>query len=398
MALDTFSLLLLNLLVTAALALSLFVVAERGRPDGLFFWALALTCFTGVPLLFALQELIPGWPTTVLPNVLMGCAFALNIQGLYQFQQRPLPWLWAWLPVPLLLLASALLDAHPAPRALAVALLLLLQLAHFSRCFHQHWEQTPGRGKHLFAGGITLMLVALCIRAANILSAGPALQPLTAAGDTQALVMCLLTVAMVVSSLGATLMTKERADARNHELAFVDELTALPNRRAIERQLRQQLAQAQRQQLPLSLLVLDIDHFKRINDQYGHLGGDRVLRTFARCLERHLRTQDIAGRWGGEEFIVLLPHTDNAGALVVAERLRCAVQAQAFEGLQQQAIAVTTSIGLHTTTPDMLQEPAALLDAADRALYQAKQGGRNQVAHNPARPLDRAATQDNRSA
>ena len=146
--------------------------------------------------------------------------------------------------------------------------------------------------------------------------------------------------------------------------------------------LRQRSLGAEQQRSRGALLLVDIDHFKRVNDHYGHLAGDHVLRHIVGVLRQRLRASDVLGRYGGEEFMVLLPGTDLHGAAQLAEQLRQAVQAAPCEW-QGQRIAFTVSIGVASsadTPADPSRTSEALLQAADQALYRAKDDGRNRVA------------------
>ncbi|MBA3824388.1 MAG: diguanylate cyclase [Ktedonobacterales bacterium] len=160
------------------------------------------------------------------------------------------------------------------------------------------------------------------------------------------------------------------------ELATHDPLTGLVNHRTMNEQISIELQRAERSQTSLALIFLDIDHFKALNDTYGHPVGDHVLKHFATTIASQLRSIDIIGRWGGEEFVGLLPDIDAAGAQGVAERIRAAVASQSFSSAG--GIQVTCSIGLaffprHATTSERL------LSQADHAMYAAKKLGRNQV-------------------
>jgi diguanylate cyclase (GGDEF)-like protein len=167
-----------------------------------------------------------------------------------------------------------------------------------------------------------------------------------------------------------------------HLLSITDPLTGIYNRGHINERLPQEIRRALRYGRDLSLLLCDIDHFKRVNDTYGHLAGDAVLKQFANCLTGTIRQQvDWAGRYGGEEFIVVLPETGQAGALILAERLREAVE-RCVTRVEDDPVSVTTSIGV--TGFSAQNNPTAvtaeiLLKQADSLLYQAKQAGRNQV-------------------
>jgi len=155
-------------------------------------------------------------------------------------------------------------------------------------------------------------------------------------------------------------------------LATTDSLTSLHNRHAFERSLSLELAIVKRRSTPLSLLTIDVDHFKRINDNYGHAGGDKVLQTIATLLTSCARNFDVVARIGGEEFAVILPDTVAANALAVAERMRASV-----ENADWPDAPLTISLG--TVTLLNSENASSLLARADKALYSAKQNGRNRV-------------------
>jgi diguanylate cyclase (GGDEF)-like protein len=157
--------------------------------------------------------------------------------------------------------------------------------------------------------------------------------------------------------------------------AATDGLTGLPNRRAIEDTIRRMVAQTTRTMSPMAALMCDLDHFKNINDQYGHGRGDDVLAAAAAAISGSIRTSDFAGRYGGEEFIVLLPDTDEPGAVNIAEKIRSAVGAIRVPTVDRP---ITVSIGL-ALLPEQALDAESLQRAADRALYAAKNGGRNRV-------------------
>jgi diguanylate cyclase (GGDEF)-like protein len=149
------------------------------------------------------------------------------------------------------------------------------------------------------------------------------------------------------------------------------------NRRAFLRALDLERVRSMRHAYPLSLLLLDVDYFKSINDKRGHASGDKVLSALARLLQAHARKVDIVARWGGEEFVVVLSGADEAGAEVAAERIRAAVQAMVIQDEDGQEVRVTISIGACRM---ITEEPAEqLIDRADQAMYQAKATGRNRV-------------------
>jgi len=157
--------------------------------------------------------------------------------------------------------------------------------------------------------------------------------------------------------------------------AATDPLTRLPNARSVQEALIRMVAQSTRTGAPLSALVLDLDHFKALNDRHGHQAGDEVLERLGTVLRHGVRASDFAGRWGGEEFVILLPDTDHEGALQAAETMRASV-----EGLEVPGVIahITASLGV-ATLPDHALDGPSLIRAADRALYRAKAAGRNCV-------------------
>jgi diguanylate cyclase (GGDEF)-like protein len=158
-----------------------------------------------------------------------------------------------------------------------------------------------------------------------------------------------------------------------------DGLTGLYNRAYFDQAFAQRATQARTDGKPLSLVLFDIDHFKNVNDSYGHQAGDKVLTAVAKLLAGRLRPTDVAARYGGEEFVLILPGTDKAGAAVVAERLRRSVAESSQEISATLSVQVTVSAGCVTQPPGAHVSPESLLAAADTALYEAKRAGRNRV-------------------
>jgi two-component system cell cycle response regulator len=163
------------------------------------------------------------------------------------------------------------------------------------------------------------------------------------------------------------------------ELSITDSLTGLYNRRYMERHLRTMLGESLRTGAALSILVADIDHFKCVNDTYGHDAGDAVLKEFSRRFQRCTRGIDLACRLGGEEFLIIMPDTDSDQAYQIGERIRDCVAAQPFEVKPERKIHVTASVGLATLQGEK-DTPETMFKRADEALYAAKRRGRNQVA------------------
>lgn len=196
------------------------------------------------------------------------------------------------------------------------------------------------------------------------------------------LVVALVSMALWVSAraVEADLMEVVLKRLSLERMAWEDKLTGLANRRRFDVVLQDEWRRAARMKLPLSLLLMDVDHFKRFNDTYGHTAGDACLTMVGGVIASHVRRAgDSAARYGGEEFVVLLFHTSRADAMLMAERIRLAVLAMAVEHRESPYKVVTMSIGGATMVPRAEASPQTLLNQADAALYEAKSAGRDKV-------------------
>jgi len=194
-------------------------------------------------------------------------------------------------------------------------------------------------------------------------------------------------VGLVLGDLKRSALVEERAreqlsDALDtiEKVARVDATTRIANRRRLDEVLEEEWQRAIRQRINISLLLLDVDHFKNFNDRYGHLAGDECLRVIADVMNRSLRRSgDLLARFGGEEFAIVLPNTDAKGAYELAEQVRLAVRNAGIANEGVPDSLMTVSVGIATAAPRLGDEATALLAAADRALYSAKRGGRDRV-------------------
>ena len=170
----------------------------------------------------------------------------------------------------------------------------------------------------------------------------------------------------------------KRSNELLREMSITDPLTRLHNRRHLMEVLEREIQRSIRTRSPLSVVILDIDHFKKVNDTYGHLLGDEVLAAVGALMGRDLRTYDVAARYGGEEFFLVLPNTPLSEAHTVAERIRRDVADLCFAD-RLRPLRVTVSLGVATFPSERTASEEALIREADRALYMAKQGGRNRT-------------------
>ena len=197
-------------------------------------------------------------------------------------------------------------------------------------------------------------------------------------------------VLLVCLTAVRTMATVQRAAILRAE-TMTDDLMGISNRRLLERRLVEDVARTRRHGWPFSVLMLDLDHFKRINDEKGHAAGDAVLRGVGRILRESVRLTDVAARYGGEECVLVLANTKAEGAAIFAERIRAAVEREDFgPGLDPtptEPLRCTVSIGIATVT-DKATTSTQVLRMADVALYRAKREGRNRcVVHDPAAEL-----------
>lgn len=181
-----------------------------------------------------------------------------------------------------------------------------------------------------------------------------------------------------IASLGVFGVFGSRLLRRIEYASTHDGLTGLKNRHEIERQLTVECARAERYHRQLSVMMLDIDHFKEVNDTYGHQAGDEALRVVAETVRKMIRKPDIAGRYGGEEFLILVTETSTEGASNLAQRLNAAIKATPIALPDNKTLSLTVSIGVASWSPER-KLPSALINSADEALYRAKESGRDRV-------------------
>ena len=266
-----------------------------------------------------------------------------------------------------------------AVRRLTLGVILGLQAVALVVIVFQRLRVTVGRGKFLIIGGLLVAIGIFVSRVVGVAMGADQSVSVDHSSLMQTVTHMLGLVVLIFLTVGFVIMTKERADALNVVLAMRDELTQLYNRRAVFESLGQHLAAARRNQTPLSVLMLDVDNFKSLNDTFGHAAGDRVLREIASTIQNGLRAQDVAGRMGGEEFLALLPHAKADEASRTAERLRQLIQD--VDCLRRCNLKTTLSVSVGVAQFDPVRHAGGdeLIQEADQALYLAKARGRNRV-------------------
>lgn len=383
MNLDPHTLLFSLMLTDVLMAFSLFATTLGRKPDaqmdGIRKWAIALLLETLTWVLVASRGMIPDVLSIVAANGVKAAVHALVLAAIFEFQQRPWPRWQCTLPVVMALAMALMLVDDMRGRFVWGSLIYAFQMVLIGRALLEYPESRSGRAWRLLFAGVVVILLVLSMRAGFALFGnGEFAQPFSVATPhpVQMLTYVGVIATALLGSIGFVLMVKERSDREIMQLALTDSLTQIFNRHALMQYA--ELALARRSAQPLAFLMIDVDHFKRINDTHGHPAGDEVLRQVARLLGSRLRGQDFIGRYGGEEFCVIAPETGAPGALVLAESLR-EIMASAPLSTEMGTLSITVSIGISLCPQGARRPLKDILAEADQALYRAKQSGRNRV-------------------
>jgi len=336
-------------------------------------------------LLVGLRGLIPDWASVVVANGLLFLAPVLLYEGIRQFRGKPHHSVLNYLLLALLLgvfIYFTLLHPNVNARVLTITVFTALVIGQsaYSLFLDVPSELRPSFWfTALIFGLYDLVLILRVATAASM----PALLSPFSADMWQSLVFLATIVMPIGWTFGFFMMTNDRltlelrqAELGLREMAATDFLTGALNRRAFLEMSQRELERARRNEQSLLMLIFDIDYFKEYNDNYGHIAGDDMLCSIVATCRINLRAVDVLSRWGGDEFVILLPDTDQAGGLNVAEKLRCAVADLCGSAVTGQA-HTTISIGGALWMPG--EDREEVLRRADNALYQAKERGRNCV-------------------
>ena len=382
MTLDVRTMLLMQLLSAFATAVFL-LLAQRGQPHsaGITRWAWAYLVLTAGLVLTALRGLVPDFLSIVLANSLAFLSFTLMLEGIVaelalvvRFRRR----LWlATAAVVLLFALGHLLGFDYEARVQLISCLLAL-MTLFTAIVLLRGCQANAPARKVLGGSFALMAGLFFGRAVFTMAGLNSRASLDDRSVVESAHNAALFLLMYGNAVGFMLMARERLVRDLVLLASTDALTGAYNRHAFAPIAGAALAQIERHHLPVSLLLIDLDHFKAINDQFGHLAGDEVLKGAAAIIARELRGGDALSRFGGEEMLVLLPAANADAAQHVAERVRQQIEVAAFASSGNR-IAVTASIGVATAQQKVTL--GVLIEAADQAMYSAKTAGRNQVHH-----------------
>jgi len=389
--LDVRTMILVQVVSNLLLAVGLLLVRRRGLSSReITFWMYGNAAAALGWLLLALRGIVPNFVSVVIGNTLIMCMLVLWYRAIAEFRGlRPnliLPYALAAL---CFVSLWAVLDADVRWRVVVASAYGSVLLA--LNAWLLVVDLPPARrGLHV----ATAAVFALCAVVATWRTIHSATVGVSLDLFTPNLVQSLSFASFYLGSVGVSfcfiLLTKERADEELMRLAMYDPLTELLNRRTMLDRFEREFERCRRNRLPVSVLMVDVDHFKQVNDTHGHAAGDKVLKRFAQVLLELRRELDIVGRYGGEEFCLLLPGTDETGARALAERIRAAAE-RCRVPWRNQELGFTISIGIATTGAGDALALEELISRADAALYDAKRRGRNRTAPAPPDSYGRSA-------
>lgn len=379
MTLDIRTILVLFILNNLVIGI-LFAVSFRGRRSpATDLWITSLIIQSIGWVLFAARGKAPDAASIVLAGTLICLSYSLLIHAFCEFFEFPAKPLWIYLPVGLTLVTFWWNLDSTANRNIAGAFIYGAQFFAAAALFFTRRDRWRGLR---FLIGISAVTIATMFIVRGVISfADPsAIPPLPEVTPLQSVTLLIGDIVRLAFSFGFLLLIEARRSDELNRLAALDSLTEAYNRRTFMELAERELARSRRAKLPLGFMLLDLDHFKQINDNHGHLVGDAVLREIKVIADANLRQQDIFGRFGGEEFCVLLPNTDLNGSRVLAERLRANIEKHVVKLANQETLTLTASIGVSAMPAGKDEvEIDNLIEFADLALYQAKKGGRNLV-------------------
>src|SRR5450830_761352 len=359
-----------NLSLCAAL---FFFEYERKQSLSMSTWAVAKQCQALAWCLLYFKGVLPDFLSILLANSLLFAGMALDAGALWQAAGHGR---WRRIVLPALALAVALFalcylsDVAPVLRSAGAALMIAGFFLAGVAALCLKWSEASMLRRFL---AVSMGLLSLLIAARGLLSVlAPGLdgQWLQLAGFGALYLM------MLTNAFGYLLLSREKLGLELTRLEVLDVATGVPNRRGFYQALAPWMALARRPGLPTALVVPNIDHFKRVNDSYGHPVGDAVLKTIVDTCRQQLRDSDLMGRLGGAEFAIQLPRTTLADALMVAERIRAAVEVLPVK-TERAVLQLTASLGVTTIRAE--DSTVSLFKRADEALQAAKQAGRNRV-------------------
>jgi diguanylate cyclase (GGDEF)-like protein len=378
---------LVIVLTCLMMAISLWVSIPNTREHSLRKWTGALVAASFAFSLYAMRDWLPVTFIMITATTSLTLTVVVGASAILDFQGQPLPKKWYVIPPLLIAIFNAAFLSYPTPRVVISGLLFAAVVSVLASLVMRGARKRPLPAYRLIVGGAAVCAMLMIAR--SVMGTFTALpQSGAPEGDWFWIITFFAAFTCVVSStIGFILLHKEQAEMDVRELAMTDSLTGIYNRRTFFELAEMEFGRARRVKSALSLMMIDLDHFKAINDTHGHIVGDNVLKHVVNVITDCLRAEDLFVRYGGEEFSVLVAGISNNAATALAERVRHAVENSPMPVAENpahksanNALPVTVSIGMATLIPDANNSIATLIARADEAMYAAKNAGRNRVA------------------
>ncbi|HUP29411.1 MAG TPA: GGDEF domain-containing protein [Usitatibacter sp.] len=375
--LDLRTLLILLAGADLILAAALWIGASRGMRDGLGHWAASLPVRALALAVFAVGS-APESGALAVAGALLALSITLQVAALLAFERRAFP---PWMHTAVIAAVAVPLQLVERDAAMAILFggLMFGSLLMVAAAVARQVRSVPrSRARRILVACFCAAGLCFALRGIGAVFAAHPMAGFESPTGFAAATFLACFAAALAATLGFLLLQKERADAEALRLATMDALTGAYNRRTFHEAAERELSRARRAGTPLSMILVDIDHFRAVNEKYGHAVGDQVLARFADIVRGALRKEDMLVRFGGEEFLVLLPDVPGPGAVVVAGRIRRAVAAAEIEASGQR-FALTASLGVAARLDEGPESVDGLLARAGSALALAKERGRNRV-------------------
>ena len=383
--LDPKALFEISLLFSILMSAVFFLIARGASAViiGLKAFAYAYAAYSVFGVLLMLRGTLPDFITIVIADVALALSILLIYDGITQLNGVRRPWhfyqhYFCWSLAGFILFTFVIPSFHGRMSIVLLCMLVVFTMAIGvlrDRSFCE-WQA----GEWIISTSLLVSIVAGLLRVVESVTMQLSIGELSALmiQGNQAIYLLVSLLTMVFTGMGLIMLSQDRLRVDLENIAAQDCLTGVQSRRLILQLMDKLLASVGRQGMPLAIVMVDIDHFKQVNDKYGHRAGDEVLVSVVRTLERNIRKDAFIGRYGGEEFVLLLPDTDSQQLQQAAERLRELVERSGYD-YRGQAIKVTVSIGAMVVSKDNFTRHEDPLLLADKALYAAKKQGRNCV-------------------
>ena len=379
MTLDIPTLYFVSVATNVAMTLAVMAVALRQSIPGLKQLAWGLVANSGYYLVLGARGTIPDFLAVGVGNMLGSLTLALILLAVLRSRRAGMATGLYVLPVVLMFVVSIVLLDDRQSRLIIASFILCYQIALILWALVRPGNIIVGRGRIIMAMTLVVGMSMMAYRAFALMFGWHEVSPFQSRDSLNTLFYMINYLGMFFLAFGFVLTTVEQSAEQNRRIALEDPLTGLANRRALFEAMDRLCSIAESTGQSMSLMIIDIDFFKQVNDRFGHQAGDTVLQHVATTIQRRLRSNDIVGRIGGEEFLAVLPGTPIAGAKRVAEELRQTLASEPML-VGEQEIGVTISIGLYGTERLVsAQTPDAMIATADEALYRAKTKGRNRI-------------------